>query len=120
MKYAIQFGAGNIGRGFMGQLFWEIGYRTIFIETDNNLVTAINQDGRFPLKLLDAYTKKEIEEFRQKDIRISRSGLIQALIQSRLFSKEEVEDGQKLFELTEKYREFIVNGLNKTYVWEVV
>ncbi len=61
MKYAIQFGAGNIGRGFMGQLFWEIGYRTVFIEADSELVKTINRQGKYPLKLLDAYTKKEID-----------------------------------------------------------
>ncbi len=61
MKHAVQFGAGNIGRGFMGQLFWEIGYRTVFIEADKKLVEAINSKGEYPLKLLDAYTKKEID-----------------------------------------------------------
>jgi len=61
MKYAIQFGAGNIGRGFMGQLFWEIGYRTIFIDADSELVKTINRQSKYPLKLLDAYTKKEID-----------------------------------------------------------
>jgi mannitol-1-phosphate 5-dehydrogenase len=34
MKTAVQFGAGNIGRGFMGQLFWEAGYRTIFVDAN--------------------------------------------------------------------------------------
>jgi mannitol-1-phosphate 5-dehydrogenase len=38
MKTAVQFGAGNIGRGFMGQLFWEAGYRTIFVEANQKLV----------------------------------------------------------------------------------
>ena len=61
MKYVIQFGAGNIGRGFMAQLFWEIGYRTIFVETDKEIVEAINSKGKYPLKLLDAYTKKEVD-----------------------------------------------------------
>jgi len=61
MKYAIQFGAGNIGRGFMGQLFWEIGYKTIFVEADKEIVEAINSKGEYPLKLLDAYTKREVD-----------------------------------------------------------
>jgi len=61
MKYAVQFGAGNIGRGFMGQLFWEIGHKIVFVEADKDLVNAINKKGRYPLKLLDAYTKKEID-----------------------------------------------------------
>ena len=61
MKYAVQFGAGNIGRGFMGQLFWEANYRTTFIEKNKEIVKHINARKKYPLKLLDAYTKKEID-----------------------------------------------------------
>jgi mannitol-1-phosphate 5-dehydrogenase len=61
MKTAVQFGAGNIGRGFMGQLFWEIGYRTIFVETQNSVVRLLNDKRQYLLRLLDAYTNKEID-----------------------------------------------------------
>jgi mannitol-1-phosphate 5-dehydrogenase len=61
MKTALQFGAGNIGRGFMGQLFFEAGYRTVFVEYSQALVDAINELGRYPLRLLDAYRKRELE-----------------------------------------------------------
>lgn len=36
------------------------------------------------------YTPEEIAEFRARDVRISKSGIIQALIQSSLFSKTEL------------------------------
>ena len=61
MKTAMQFGAGNIGRGFMGQLFWEAGYKTYFIENNTNLVRMLNNEGEYPLRLLDAYSKQEID-----------------------------------------------------------
>jgi len=61
MKNAVQFGAGNIGRGFMGQLFWEENYRTTFIEENKEIVKLINAKKKYPLKLLDAYTRKEID-----------------------------------------------------------
>ena len=61
MKCAVQFGAGNIGRGFMGQLFWEANYKTIFIEKNKDIVKYINTRKKYPLKLLDAYTRKEID-----------------------------------------------------------
>jgi len=61
LKNAVQFGAGSIGRGFMGQLFWEAGYRTTFIEARKELVKLINEEKKYPLKLLDAYAKKEID-----------------------------------------------------------
>jgi len=59
LKNAIQFGAGNIGRGFMGQLFWEINYHIIFIESNKNFVDLINKEKQYPLKLLDAYKKNK-------------------------------------------------------------
>lgn len=61
MNTAIQFGAGNIGRGFMGQLFWEAGYKTVFAEYSKDLVAMLNEAGKYPLRLLDAYSKKEID-----------------------------------------------------------
>ena len=59
MNTAIQFGAGNIGRGFMGQLFWEAGYKICFVEYEKELVAKLNAAGKYPLRLLDAYTKNE-------------------------------------------------------------
>lgn len=61
MKKAIQFGAGNIGRGFMGQLFWEAKYHTTFIESRKDIVQLLNERKKYPLKLLDAYSRKEID-----------------------------------------------------------
>ena len=37
---AVQIGAGNIGRGFMGELFWRGGYRTVFADVDRAVVDA--------------------------------------------------------------------------------
>jgi len=53
MKQAIQFGAGNIGRGFLGQLFYESGYRTVFVDVDRDLVTRLNREGAYPLDLVE-------------------------------------------------------------------
>ncbi|TVR31762.1 MAG: hypothetical protein EA404_09535 [Spirochaetaceae bacterium] len=51
---AVQFGAGNIGRGFMGQLLHEAGYHITFIDAAVDLVTALEAEGRYPLRVLDA------------------------------------------------------------------
>ena len=61
MKVALQFGAGNIGRGFMGQLFFEAGYHTVFVEHNRQVVDLITTRGRYTLRLLDAYTKHETD-----------------------------------------------------------
>jgi mannitol-1-phosphate 5-dehydrogenase len=72
MKIAVQFGAGNIGRGFMGQLFFEAGYDTVFVEAYRDLVDRLNAEGQYPLRLLDAYSKQEI------DMTISRISAVAA------------------------------------------
>jgi mannitol-1-phosphate 5-dehydrogenase len=59
MKKAVQFGAGNIGRGFMGQLLWEAGFEITFVDADKQLVALLNDRDQYPLQLLDAYRKKQ-------------------------------------------------------------
>ncbi len=44
---AVQFGAGNIGRGFMGELFSAGGYHTRFVDVDPVLVEALQARGRY-------------------------------------------------------------------------
>lgn len=53
------------------------------------------------------YTKEEIEEFRKKDIRISRSGIIQALIQAGIYSKEDLVEPLEIFETAKKYLQWV-------------
>ena len=36
---------GNIGRGFVGQLLYESGYITIFIDINEKVINALNKDG---------------------------------------------------------------------------
>jgi len=49
---AIQFGAGNIGRGFLGELFHHAGYKIVFIEKDERLVKEINKRGGYTLEIV--------------------------------------------------------------------
>ncbi len=52
MPKAVQFGAGNIGRGFIGQLYSESGYEVVFIDVDDGLVNGLNNRGTYPLRLV--------------------------------------------------------------------
>ena len=47
---AIQFGAGNIGRGFIGLLLAQTGYEVIFVDVVDPLVEAINRQGKYTIK----------------------------------------------------------------------
>ncbi len=56
-RTAVQFGAGNIGRGLMGQLLQESGFETIFVDASASLVQYLNERGSYPLRVLDAYSQ---------------------------------------------------------------
>ena len=50
---AVHFGAGNIGRGFIGQLLHESGYDIVFVDVRNDVVEALRTEGRYEVILAD-------------------------------------------------------------------
>ncbi len=60
MTHAVMFGAGNIGRGFLGQLFSESGYEVVFVDVDEPLIAALNEKGRYRLRLVDNERVEEL------------------------------------------------------------
>ncbi len=60
-RLAVQFGAGNIGRGLMGQLLRESGFTIVFVDANASLVDQLNNRRSYPLRLLDAYSTKTHE-----------------------------------------------------------
>ncbi len=48
---AVVFGAGSVGRGFLGQLFSESGYEVVFVDLDAPLVEALARRGVYTLRL---------------------------------------------------------------------
>jgi len=46
-KTLVQFGAGNIGRSFIGQLFSRAGFEVVFIDIDEALVNRLNAAGGY-------------------------------------------------------------------------
>ncbi|MDO9463861.1 MAG: mannitol-1-phosphate 5-dehydrogenase [bacterium] len=52
MKKAVQFGAGNIGRGFIGQLLFQSGYETTFIDVNEEVISAINRVGSYKINIV--------------------------------------------------------------------
>ncbi|MDR2617550.1 MAG: mannitol-1-phosphate 5-dehydrogenase [Treponema sp.] len=49
---AVMYGAGNIGRGFIGQLFAAAGYELTFIDVAEPVVEGLNREGRYPVRIL--------------------------------------------------------------------
>ncbi len=57
---AVIFGAGNVGRGFLGQLFSESGYAVVFVDVDEPLVRGLAQRGRYAIRLVDNEWLEEV------------------------------------------------------------
>ena len=50
---AIQFGAGNIGRGFIGAVLAEAGYEVIFADVVEELLNQINERKAYTVHVMD-------------------------------------------------------------------
>ena len=60
------YGAGSIGRGFLGQLFGMSGYETCFVEVDEKLVKHLNDEGcyRITVAAKDGHESQVIDNVR--------------------------------------------------------
>lgn len=52
MKKAVHFGAGNIGRGFIGLLLSKAGYHVTFVDVAASLVDDINELGKYYVQIV--------------------------------------------------------------------
>ncbi|NLO82369.1 MAG: mannitol dehydrogenase [Clostridiales bacterium] len=66
MEKAVIFGAGNIGRGFIGQLFSESGYEVVFVDINPVIIDSLNRDGGYPIRIVadDEYTEVMVKNVR--------------------------------------------------------
>ena len=49
---AVMYGAGNIGRGFIGALMSQAGYQVSFVDVDQSLVRQLNEKGQYTLRII--------------------------------------------------------------------
>lgn len=59
MKKAIQFGAGNIGRGFIGALLSKAGYHVVFSDVNTEIINKINSDKKYTIHVMDTICSEE-------------------------------------------------------------
>lgn len=51
MKKVVHFGAGNIGRGFIGALFSQSGYHVTFVDIADEIINQLNEEKTYLVKL---------------------------------------------------------------------
>lgn len=59
MKKAVMYGAGNIGRGFITQLFSKSGYETALIDVNTEVVNKLNTERCYPVKIVSEAERRE-------------------------------------------------------------
>ena len=73
MKKAIMYGAGNIGRGFIGQLFSMSGYEIGFVDVNEAVISKLNTDKQYNIYITDGdgyktYTVENVYGINGKDV----------------------------------------------------
>lgn len=58
---AVMYGGGNIGRGFIGTLFSASGYETVFVDVVDAVVNTLNQEHKYPVRILSNEGHQDIE-----------------------------------------------------------
>lgn len=53
MKQAVHFGAGNIGRGFIGEILFENGFEIAFVDVNETIIDALNQRHSYEIEIAE-------------------------------------------------------------------
>ena len=65
MKKFIMYGAGNIGRGFIGQTFSDAGYKVGFVDINMEVINVLNEKNEYPVNIV---TSDKNEEKKVKNV----------------------------------------------------
>ncbi|GAB7387490.1 mannitol-1-phosphate 5-dehydrogenase [Bacillaceae bacterium] len=77
---AVHFGAGNIGRGFIGALLAQSGYDVCFVDVNAALVDALNEKRSYRIILADETKQEwEIGKVRAIDSQADREKVVEAI-----------------------------------------
>lgn len=63
MKKLLLFGAGKIGRSFVGQLFCRSGYELIFVDVDQKIVNLLNKETSYKVVTVDSNNPEKEGEY---------------------------------------------------------
>ncbi len=82
---AVHFGAGNIGRGFIGSLLYQSGYHTTFVDVNSHVVDLINERGQYQVVEADAqHDTRIIENISAINSQTDPESVVQAIVEADL------------------------------------
>ena len=110
IKKSVIYGAGNIGRGFIGQLFYESGYGTAFIDVNKDLINLINSKKEYPIKFSDTGSEIIIKNIRGIDGSPENSGEV-----SDVISKADIMATAVGVNILKFIMKPIADGINKRF-----
>ena len=80
MKKAVHFGAGNIGRGFIGLLLSQAGYHVAFVDVAAPLVDDINTLGKYNVQIFGEAEKTLVENVSAINSNENLDALLDAIV----------------------------------------
>lgn len=87
MKKAVHFGAGNIGRGFIGLLLYQSNYETTFIDVNEQLIDALNDRGKYKVILAaEDSTEYIVEQVSGINSQADQAKVIEAIVEADLIT----------------------------------
>lgn len=87
MKKAVHFGAGNIGRGFIGMLLSQAGYHVAFVDVADALVDDINALGQYTVEIVgDESQRITVKGVSAINSRKNHEALLEAIAQADLIT----------------------------------
>ena len=82
MKKAVHFGAGNIGRGFIGLLLSKAGYHVTFVDVAAPLVDDINNLGKYNVQIFGKEDKIQVENISAINSEKNLDALLDAIVEA--------------------------------------
>ena len=82
MKKAVHFGAGNIGRGFIGLLLSKAGYHVTFVDVAAPLVDDINALGKYNVQIFGQEEKIQVDNVSAINSNENLDALLDAIVEA--------------------------------------
>jgi len=88
MSQAVHFGAGNIGRGFIGALLSDAGYHVTFADIVEPLINALNEHKKYTIHILDVSAPDKPIEINNVSgiISTNESAMMEALLNADIIT----------------------------------